>query len=317
MKKLLAVIDKCLFQEICEVESELEREGYWAELYKRYQLVVPFVLIEEVIANLAVPGKIPQQIIERMRCQLVFLKPCWMEDITETVFSELVENRPLRKMRAPSDEIVSSLLKMRSDDPHLIEWSEQRKNDRKETAQIRKAEQERLLKSATTGHMHSYREFFERTVKREFLHALDDPKQKHEMLEAILGVHFRQRHRAKTDQIEAAFAKYGPKTFSRYPVTLYYLTVRMAYLFAPAVNVKRDDTSQPRRILRGTASGQFNNVQDEQYLVSAFVCNRLLTRDSGMNTMAEVFREVGWWKGDPVFLDPEVDLNHQIPHLLR
>src|SRR5688572_10116552 len=107
MNKPLAVIDNCLFREICEEESESEREGYWSELYSRYQLVVPFVLIEEVIATVVRPGKTPAAVCERMQFQLAFLEPCWMEDVTEITFTELVEKRPLGKVPAPSDDTIN------------------------------------------------------------------------------------------------------------------------------------------------------------------------------------------------------------------
>jgi hypothetical protein len=55
VEKLTAVIDKSLFQEICS-ESETERNFFWNELFNRYQIVIPFALVEEIWTNLAKPN---------------------------------------------------------------------------------------------------------------------------------------------------------------------------------------------------------------------------------------------------------------------
>ena len=57
MSKQSAVIDKSLFHELCKYPDVKERERLWHELHLKYQLVVPLMLIEEVVANVARDGR--------------------------------------------------------------------------------------------------------------------------------------------------------------------------------------------------------------------------------------------------------------------
>lgn len=315
MNKPTAVIDKCLFQEICTHESETAQESCWNGLLDRYQLVIPAVLVEEVLVNAVAPGSKDKEVIKTMCRELLRFQPCWMDDVHEIAFAELVEHSPLQKLPAPSETIVARLFGLQLDDSDLVEWVTQRKREKEETARNWKAAQDSLLPSSERVTVFSEEEFFDRTAKREFLLALQDPSRRLVMLETILGGKFRRRHPHAAGRIAAAFKAYGPDTFMRYPHTLNCLTARLAYFLAPLVAVKRQGEAQAKCLLKRGEKPQRNNVEDEQYLISALVCSRLLTRDRGLANMAEVFQAARVWKGKTEYLDPKFPVEGQIAAL--
>ena len=54
--KPTVIIDKSVFQTICSEPDESQRNFFWKEISSRYEIVIPFILIEEVWINLAKPG---------------------------------------------------------------------------------------------------------------------------------------------------------------------------------------------------------------------------------------------------------------------
>lgn len=312
MNKPTAVIDKCLFQEICALESETARESCWNGLFDRYQLVIPVVMVEEILVNAVAPGKKDKEVIMTMCRELVRFQPCWMDDVHEIAFAELVDNRPLQKLPAPSETIVARLLGLQQDDPDLVEWVTQRKREKAETARNWKAAQDRLLPSPERVTVSSEEEFFDRTAKREFLIALQDSTRRLMVLEAILGGKFRRRHPHAAGLIDAAFKAYGPDNFMRYPHTLNCLTARLAYFFAPLVAVKRQGEAQSKRLLKRGEKPQRNNIEDEQYLISALVCDRLLTREEGLANMGRTFRAAKAWNGETRLVNPNRPVESEI-----
>jgi hypothetical protein len=145
---------------------------------------------------------------------------------------------------------------------------------------------------------------------------LEEVQKKHEMLEAILGKTFRSRHCDSVREIDEAFASYSKDNFTSFPFTLNCLTVRLAYVLAPIVRIRTPGDAEPRTILRPKRQDQDNNWADEQYVISALVCKRLLTMDKGMRNIANIFRANGLWKGEVVFIDSSKPLSGQIPGLL-
>lgn len=318
MNKPTAVIDKSLFQEICALESDSEREVCWTVLFERFQLVVPFVLLEEVLANVARPKDISLPVLKRMRQALLALQPCWIQDVFEIAFAELVEGHPLSKLPAPDEtdaQHMVFLLGAQATDSALTEWAETRARDKKRTAQVRKAEQERLLASVPNDCVKDEVEFFQRIVEPEFVRLIQEQRLKTEFLEIVLGQIIRRRHPEAHGQIDIAFERYSMANFGAYPTTTSCLTVRLTYLFAPAVHVRHGHEGTPPRFLPGGTREQVNNPEDEQYLVSALNYDRLLTRDKGLANVALAFRAVGRWNGEVVFIEPSVELGRQLASL--
>lgn len=304
VNKPTAVIDKSLFQEICALESGAAQDSCWNVLLDRYQLVIPVVMVEEVLVNAVVPGRKDKEVIKTMCRELLRFQSCWMDDVHEIAFAELVDNRPLQKLPAPSEILVARMLGLQLDDPDLVEWVTQRKLEKEETARNWKAAQDSLLPSSDRVTVSSEKEFFDRTSKREFLIPLQDPSRRLEMLETILGGKFRLRHPHAADRTDAAFKAYGPDNFLKYPHTLNCLTARLAYFFAPLVAVERKGQTQPKYLLKRGEKHQRNNIEDEQYLISALVCDRLLTRDEGLANMGRTFSMAKAWNGETRLVNP-------------
>jgi len=304
VNKPTAVIDKCLFQEICALKSEAARESCWNWLCDRYQLVIPVVMVEEILVNAVAPGKKDKEVVKTMCRELLRFQPCWMDDVHEIAFVELVEKRPMQRFPAPSETVIARLLGLPLDDPDLVDWVTQRKREKEETARNWKAAQDSLLSSSERVTVSSEEEFFDRTAKREFLIALQAPTRRLVMLETILGGKFRLRHPRAAGRIDVSFKAYGPDNFSKYPHTLNCLTARLAYFFAPLVAVKRQGEAQAKCLLKRGEKHQRNNVEDEQYLISALVCDRLLTCDKGLANMGRIFSVAKAWNGEPRLVNP-------------
>ena len=153
---------------------------------------------------------------------------------------------------------------------------------------------------------------------KEFWGHLDDAQKKQDLLETILGKTFRSRHPDAQQEIDAAFAQYGKDTFKVFPFTFNCLTVRLAYVLAPIVRIRTPTDSEPRMILKPKRRDQDNNWADEHYVLSALVCDRLLTMDKGMRNIANLFQANRRWKGQTIFFVPaeEQDLPSQITTLL-
>ena len=271
------------------------------------------VLIEEVLVNIINPGDKDPVVVNRMAQQLVRFQDCWMQDLAEMVFQELVEGKPLLTFMPPSVEFLKWSRAFPPGDPQLRQWAEQRKSDRKHEARKRKQEQDRLLLSARSDHVNTFAEFFHRTVRPDFMAklSLDEGI---DLLEAIFGNRFRRRHPGCAREIREAFARY-PERYQHLPITTGYISVRLAYHYAPIVDLQPPGASQPSRILGSTTQDQINNPSDEEYVVCSLVSERLLTGDRGMDHMATLFREVGFSKCQSIFF-PRENIADQIPALL-
>jgi hypothetical protein len=314
-EKLTAVIDKSLFHEICEL-SHSEKSDAWRLLLDKYQIIVPFVLLEEILVNAINPGVKSRQSIEAMVADITQLRHCWMDDILEYAFCELVRKQPIEKFIAPPDEFQQRILTLKFDDPLVVRWAEERKADRKVTAQRWKRVQQAIAPKSGFHVVKSEREFFDRVVRPEFVRILKDPSQKLEYLETVLGERFRIRHPESIKEIDTAFADYNEHNFGSFQTTLACLVLRLAYILAPAVRIQRSPGLATEIILNPKTYNQLNNATDEQYVICAQLCARLLTMDQGMRNIAEIFRGVGLWKGQTIFFDSQKPIALQMPFVL-
>jgi hypothetical protein len=88
MSTMSALMDNSLYHRICEQSPEM-RERLWSALHDRYQIIIPLVMIEEVMASFG-HSQMNRAIVEEMAEQIVKLRPCWMDDVFEIAFRELV-----------------------------------------------------------------------------------------------------------------------------------------------------------------------------------------------------------------------------------
>lgn len=307
MSKISAVIDKSLFHELCKLPDAKERERLWHELHQKYQLVVPLMLIEETIVNAVAPGTKSFDEVERLIEQVALHSSCWLEDVHEIVFRELVEKARPPTLPPLADPMTVEIFKLRRDDDSLKRWVEERKEAARTTHNQWRDEQKRLVASAQTTELKSELELFD-VVRSEFLRALLDENRRKEMLEHILGVTFRSRHQ-NGELIDKVFSEFTPKSFTNYYVTLAFLQCRLAYVLAPVFTLPGSSPTSRLRFLKQEA----NNVYDAEYVTSALICDRFLTRDEKQARMCRIFELAGFWKGKVVYISPGQDIRTALP----
>jgi hypothetical protein len=105
MTKPTAVIDMCLFREICELPAKEERDFIWASLTGKYQIVVPLMIMEEMLVNIVRPGNISPRVLEMMASDVLQLQPCWVDDVFEYAYSELVQRQSFETPIVPSPAV--------------------------------------------------------------------------------------------------------------------------------------------------------------------------------------------------------------------
>lgn len=307
-----------LFREICTEPAKGMRDSIWQALSARCQIVVPLMMVEEVLVNIVRPGNIPSRVIEMMASDVLQLQPCWIDDVFEYAFHELVQRQPFEKPVPPPAELLQRLLVAKSNDPELVKRVEERKPARKATATNWITEQKKLAPADGFYLVKSEQEFFERAMKMPFFCHLDVHQKKQEMLETILGETFRFKYPDAIQEIDTAFAHYGKDNYKSFPFTFNCLSVWWAYILAPIFRIQTTSDSEPRMILNPDKFCQANNLADEQYVVSALICDRLLTMDNGMRNIARVFQTNQRWRGQTIFFLPakKKDLLSQINTLL-
>jgi hypothetical protein len=311
MNKPSAVIDKSLFHELCKIPDSNARENLWQELHNNYQLVVPLILIEETVANAVQPGTKPTSEVQRLVDEVASHSSCWLEDMYEIAFAELVGGKPLSTLPALSHPVASEILQLRWDDESLKAHVQQRKQDSRATHDQWKAEQNRLTAAALTTELKNEGELFN-VVLANFLPRLKEPAQKNEMLETILGNPFRRRHKESANAIDDAFSRFTPETFTKYYVSLTCINCRLAFFFAPIYTLPGSSSKERLRFLRQDQ----NNFYDAEYVSSALICERFLTRDEQQARMCHVFKLAQYWKGEVVFVSPKQDISTALPKAL-
>jgi hypothetical protein len=107
--KPTVVIDKSFFQSVCSAPKN-ERDLLWKEIAGRYQIIIPFILVEEIWTNLAKLGNKNPFVIMEMVIALREMCACWIDDEVEIVFKELVQRKQIKTFPPPSQEIVTRLM---------------------------------------------------------------------------------------------------------------------------------------------------------------------------------------------------------------
>jgi hypothetical protein len=307
---LSLVLDKSGFQRLAE-QPDQEQVRLWNHLHAHYQVVIPTILMEEVIVNVADPGPLPPVVVQEMMKSLLRLLQCWMDDVFEIAFREMVEEQQMTKLPPFPADFVKRVRTLAPDNPELLKWANERKSNRDSTVQTRMDAQDKLLPRSERREMADEKEFWIR-LKNQFLKVLQHPENRRELLEVVFGETFRTRHPDRVSAVNDAFARFTHETFTRYYVTLSILMVRLAFMYAPLVHFKNGPSRSVRRFIGRSVSDQRNNAADEQYIVAAMICSRLLTRDEGMKNVIEMFRMNGFTKCESLYLHSSASVVEQI-----
>ncbi|HEV2691320.1 MAG TPA: hypothetical protein VG347_00330 [Verrucomicrobiae bacterium] len=314
--KPVAIIDKSLFQEICAVSEVKLRESLLNEILNHYELVIPFVLVEEVWINFGKPKESTSAAVHEMVKLLKQMTKLWMDDEMEIIFKELVRDQPIKRSPPPPKELINFALNLDPNDPNFSRWLEENWKAKKLAIDERVAEQRSLLPAGSFATISSEEDLFQKFIRRKFMETLESPERIKQLLENWLGNQFRHRHTNYKRRIEKAFGRFNKETFRKYPVTLSYILTSMFYFYAPLFRIQNSSEQEKRKIIGSAKNEQRNNITDQQYVVSALLCDRLLTSDEGMYNMMNIFKRAGFWTGETVFIDLHKDLSLQIPKLL-
>lgn len=313
--KPLAVIDNSLFRPIC-AQPESVRVQLWAEIAARYQLVVPFVLVEEVWKRMACPGDIPRSVVDVMAQTLYAMHLRWIDEPTAIAFREFVLKQPVKTFPSPPQAIMDALWTLDSTDPklaaHLIELRLAKEKRTKEII----AEQDSILPGGTFCFVNNERAFFQTYIRSQFLEILADRTRTKMLLEKMVGRDFRKRHPQDSTEIDRAFAEYDRTTFAQYPITLSCIMAQMFYFYAPLIRIGEAGQPSARKIVGRSFKAQINNSEDEKYVISAMMCDRLLTCDQGMASIVSTFKASGLWERGEIIYSKPNDIHSMIPNSL-
>jgi len=311
MHKPSAIVDKSLFHELCLQPDSDDQKRLWDALHDRYQLVVPLILVEESVVNAIAPGNRPAEQINRLIDQVAMHHTCWLNDLYEIVFHELVRKEPLSTLPLLKEPAKAEVFRLRSDDDGLQKWVEQRKQYARITHNQWKAEQQRLAPTADRAVLANEAKLFD-VVRSEFHRALLDATRRKDMLEHIIGTCLRSRYPTESEFINRAFADYTPETFTQYYATLALLQVRLAFVLAPIFTLPGPSPHMPYRYLKQEP----NNMFDSEYVTLALLCDRFLTRDEGQARMCRSFQLGGFWNGKVIYFPADDDMSKAIPNAL-
>jgi len=326
-----AVLDKSVLQRIAELPVG-DREEAWRELSGRFQLVIPFVLLEEVLTNLGQPRNTPPEVVEAMFVDLLNLQECWIADEIDWAFEELVLRKRSSEFKLVSKDFVQRMCRLKPWEAEYQQFLSLRRNDAADDLQRRMKLQneaaEWRLKQKYSGEsgfidehgrtfllVSSEQAFFDKFVSPGF-EARDRDDGWFEMLNYSLGPQMRARYAKRSDEIERALRTTTSKEVFESPGTLNCLLAKLFYFWAPVVRIG-DDQRTGRKIIGRTRSDQRNNIHDERYVGPTLLCNVLLTRDRDMAQMAQCFSRSGLWKGRVIDLSAlgDLDIRSQIASL--
>jgi len=312
MKTPTAIVDKSLLQRICDL-PELQSNECLSHLQQRYRVIVPLVLHEEVLSNcVQLPRGRSEAVIAKMINYLKELHPFWMQDVYEIAYRELVEENDLSVLPWLSEEHQDRILKFDAEDTNFRQWLAERNADREEQTLNRKLWQKEKIEPGKFFVARDEKEFC-LTIGNLLLHKLSKATSRNDLLDTFLGKIFLKRHPGKKAAITDALRKIDETNINDFKFSRNFLIASLVYLLAPISKVLDpiDPARPPQKLLDRQDQG--NNFEDQEYVVSAFLCNRLITADAAMAKVKQMIQSVGWWGGNTIFIDRNIDIKDQIP----
>lgn len=246
--KPTVVIDKSFFQSVCST-SKTERELIWKEISSRYQIVIPFILVEEVWTNLAKLGRKNPFVVMEMAVALRKMLSCWIDDEIGIIFKELVQRKRIKTFPPPPPEIITRLWNTKPSDPALSRWLDEKRQLKDQMLREQIRLQDSILPSGKFLTIKDEADLFAQYVRKVFMEILDENGGAKKLLEKLFGFSFRQRHPNFNRRIEKAFLSYSKANFTHYPVTLSYIMTSMYYFYAPLCRVQPSPNTVPRKII--------------------------------------------------------------------
>lgn len=315
--KKSAIVDKSYLGRVFSHNPSEERVRFLDELLRSYRIVIPFILIEEILIDLARPKTEQRARIARLMANFIAAHATnWIDDDIQIVFQELILNQPISPLPALPKEIIDKIAAQRVDDPKLVRLVSQMGEHKYKTVIEKRTFQDGLVPSDSEKCFETPAAFMKEAIHPFFLAKLKDSSASCGMLEAYFGKRLRQSRPDLNAKIDAAFDAYRPDTADRFPFTTAWLIVHLTYMRAPLVKIGPDRQRRSLPCLISRGKGQINHDSDEKYVAAAMMCDRILTCDEGMKNVAEAIRAGGNWSGEVVYFHPKEDLLAQIPKLV-
>ena len=267
------VVDKSVFQRLCELPNPQERDSLSAEIYKRYEIVIPFALIEEVAVNWGKSGGTPLNSL--MASELVRMEKYWMEDLSESSYLELIEGHRFStppQLNENTRRGVRSFFQ--SEAPEFKPFVAERKQLDQETIDQWKLAQAKIVSAGTVLNLKSNAELIQGPAVALIQAAFEIPAQKMGLLEGVFGDSFRKRHPERWDSITAAFEALTLEELLTFPIARNCVLARMIYWIGPIFVVTSNDN-----LRRKVVKNDKDNFADECYVAAALCCHRIITRD--------------------------------------
>jgi hypothetical protein len=314
MDRPTAIIDKSLLQRICDPTENTDK--HMESLRQTYRLIAPLILHEETLDNLIQPPKDkPSAVFSEMLRRVREIHPCWMDDVFEISYREVVLGKSLDLMPWLGEEDQRFLWEFAPADPSSVAWVAERRRTREEQTNRRIQWQRRKVPPGQF-YLERDEETFFKQITNLLLQQLSQTASKAELLGTFLGSVFVQRHPGNTDAIHAALSRINELNLNDCKFSRNYLIASLVYLIAPITKVLADrhGKQQPLKIL--DRQDQRNNLEDQEYVASAFLCRRLLTGDAGMARVMRMFQANGLWPGQTIWVDRNKGLPEQFAGLL-
>lgn len=295
-----AVIDMSVLEEICREPSREIRENTWKYLTETYQLVFPIVLVEEAVCKwLKTDGIPPNHVIELVG-RINGCWRLWLDDIHNITARELLEGQLPNSLPPAGLGFVNTALALKHGTQGARQWLQNRKGEAKSIETARRQSKKQALQHKPKKQSEVLNEtalFVDVLVP--FVHWLtSNPANGRGCVENMIVSLLRRRFPALSQQFTAAVDELLSPRWGQFYLTIGILLARVAYLAAPLFVLQQPRFGKPGPFLEIHR----NDRTDEEYVTSAFLCQRLLTQDLGMARIMAAFEDGGFWKGKTVFL---------------
>ncbi len=292
-----AVIDMSVLREICEQEPNL-RQAAWDCLGDRYQCVFPFALVEEAFCQWVAADCSPLK--EGIAGEVAHRPQLWMEDVHNIVSGELLDQRLPEKLPGCSPQVRDQILALKKGDAGALAWLAMR---RAEAEAIecgrRELKKEFLCRLAEEDrHLDTEGDLFRKIVVPFFRDLTSAANDQMPLVDRCLSERLKERRPGLAEKYDEAFSELLSGRWTQFYLTAGLLQVRFAYVAAPLTIVEGPRFGPTGSFIKIS----LNDPRDEEYIISALLCQRLLTQDLGMARIMAAFEDGGFWSGKTVYL---------------
>jgi hypothetical protein len=322
--KRTAVIDKSFFQRICERPSS-ERRQIFSELQRRFRLVVPSALVDEVLINRGDPGRTNPRVVETMLRELGKLKSYWVDEEINWIYAELITGLST-KLKPASLEFFKNVCSGVSPKcPRYQDFISSRKAlvklgigetvaTQNQAAELFRSKPDEDWRQDDLGRYYCVvadaKEFYRIFICPGARVREENPCLWKETLGSMFE-QMRQRFPHDVAAIDEALSLLTSKRVSECQVLWSTVVTRQFYFWAPLVKIRK---ASSKYILSRSEKSQFGNSMDQRYLAMSLLCDALITKDEDLAYAGKLFCDAGLWSGR-VIRFPDGDICSRVREL--